>query len=124
MVHYVIQPLTCNVRYDGLHFPFKIEQTPDVIRAFDCKIVAGNSGAPAFAEGAPQIQAVVQGMTSSEDFANEIRGLLGREPYADEIPDAGSFTNLRCVDLPGLQAQKCTTVNNDSIQKNLVVEAR
>ncbi len=91
--HYVIDKVECVVRRHEALFPYSISENPDVITAFGCSTVRGNSGAPLFAPGKVHVQAVLQGVSKSNRSV--------------------TATNVRCLGAP---AKTCLAVEKGQNQ--------
>lgn len=107
----------CVVRRHGAEFPFEIAESPDMIRAYGCRLLPGTSGSPMFAEGSDEVQAV---QTSGLDPVNRAKNVQQKEkrallPY--EKHWSSLSTNVRCLDLPGAQPLACTVTNHSKISQ-------
>ncbi|NJL23872.1 MAG: hypothetical protein HC902_00915 [Calothrix sp. SM1_5_4] len=103
---FAVEERRCGVRRHGMIFPYEIEESPNLLYAFDCELRLGNSGGPMFAPSDDAVQAVVQGVLNVEETARR----AGRALREDEKRPMVLATNLRCVDLPGVTPVKCTAV--------------
>jgi hypothetical protein len=97
------------------NFPFDIEEAPDVIQSFDCKLEKGTSGSPMFAPGSEEVQAVQMGMADIAKLAVKVATENKRPLRNYEKHQASIAANVRCLDLPGTTPISCTKVVDDEI---------
>lgn len=96
-IKFSIDKVECHIRRHEAIFPFSIQENPDVISAFGCSTRRGNSGAPMFAPGRGQVQAMLQGYGDPEKIGEEVRRKSGRELQIFERHHRVTATNLRCL---------------------------
>lgn len=104
---YRLDAVTCHTHRHESVFPFALRESPELIYAFDCRLVHGNSGAPLVAPGSEEIQAVQQGIVDQDSFSEAVLKQLGRALVAFEKHDYLMATNVRCVAWPEKAAEPC-----------------
>ncbi len=115
---YKVESVQCLIRYHGAAWPFFLEENPDVIFGFDCKTRPGNSGAPMFAPGIPEIQAVYFGYGNSELLIKALRNTKSDRPLFNyEKHWSMIAANVRCLNLPGTVPLDCIRADEEEANK-------
>ncbi|MBX3020578.1 MAG: hypothetical protein KF799_02780 [Bdellovibrionales bacterium] len=118
---YKIYAAECTIHRHETIFPYDLDETPEIIWGFGCALKKGNSGGPMFAEGSADVQALVQGATSPEDFAALILREQKRAPKVFEKYWMVLATNVRCLDFPGSEAQTCTAYDDSEVGRRFSI---
>lgn len=111
---YMVIRHECEVRRNELRFPFEIEEAPDVIQAYGCEGIPGNSGSPMFMPGSEEVQFIVMTGDSPKRIAERKKISESQVPIQDQHLVAGA-TNVRCLAYPGAKPIRC--VQNDEEER-------
>ena len=104
---YVIEERVCNYHRHEAYLPFAAAESPDVLRAFDCDIVGGNSGSPLVGSSG-LVEAIVQAGEAAP----------GGDPRMEyEKHQTMTGTNLRCLDFLGGNSQACLVADEVEINR-------
>lgn len=118
LLRFRIDRIECRVHRHEVSFPFDVEESPDLITAFDCVAEKGNSGAPLFAPGHPtEVQAIEQAIgLGAADAASE-----DKDKPAYERHPLILATNARCLDVAGShRPETCARVDRDAIESRVL----
>lgn len=106
-----IEKHECYLKRHEAEFPFEINEAPDMIRAYGCRLLPGTSGSPMFADGSDEVQAVhASGLDPINRAKN--RALLPYEKHWSSLS-----TNVRCLDLPGSRPLTCVLMDRANISR-------
>ncbi len=103
-----IRSQDCFIRRHGAEFPFEMSESPDMIQSYGCRLEPGTSGAPMFAPGSEDVQAVQVGGVDPQQRAALVREKLRRDLFIYEKHWSSVSTNVRCFDFPGAKPVACT----------------
>ena len=113
----VIGQLNCSIHRNEAEFPFDLSEGPDVITAYGCGGVKGNSGSPLFAENSWDVEAILEGTKDLPALTKAKRDADGRALFPYESHPSIEASNIRCLSYPSAPDKPCVVADHIEISR-------